>query len=326
MDTIYEEIDGSSGDEEAEKPVKQPLSQKAYEEERERKLRRKRRRRAKRQAGFNRFVRGGGGASADALVGSNADPGDESNSSSDEDVYGRKKGQLSEYDKYDDYDMPYQGDFGYEGWMRANRVWNGGVFIARKGKAVHHAHYRYYAHRLRNVSLPPELSVLAGLEQRVLEGRIKIQRNTVAEAVGRRLTQEAENLRSYRYWRKIAKLNMSNYRARNQQLQRGVRELKDNLIGDKSSAAWEKAAGMKDKPKQEPAEDFIQTQDDTVQLYEESAESLDFAEGEESDGGDGGYDDEEAPEEEMQYGGEAEVGFAHTQYGDDVDETGYGGL
>jgi len=306
------ELSGSSDDESSKKAA-QPFSQQEYEDQRQRKLRRKRKRRAKRQASFNRFVRGGGGASSDALVGGGAgQQSDESNSSSDEDVYGRSKGQVSKYDKYDDYNMPYRGDYGYEGWLRANKVWNGGVFVARKGKPVHHAHYRYFAHRLKNVSLPIELSVLAGLEQRVLDGRIKIQRNTVAEAVSRRLTQESSNLLSYRYWRKIAKLNMAHYRTRNQQLQRGIRELKDSLIGDKSAAAWEKAAGTKNK-QTEPSEDFIQTQDDTVELYQAQEH--------------GDVEEEEASSDEEDFpAAGADAGFAHAAYGDDVNaDTEYAG-
>jgi hypothetical protein len=239
-------------------------AQETYEKNMERKLRRRRRRRAKRQAGFNRFVRGGGGANSQALIEAQVEDGvDSASSSSDEDVYGRSKGEVSKYDKYDNYDLTFPGDYGYEGWFRAGRIWNGGVFIARHGKPVHHAHYRYFAHRLKNSSLPPELNVLSGLEQRVGEGRMRIQRNTVVDNVSRRLTRETENVRSYRYWRKIAKLNMAEYRTRNQQLQQGVRELRETLVGEKASEAWNKAAGGGSRPK----EDFIQTKDDTIELY-----------------------------------------------------------
>ena len=284
-------------------------SMKEYEEVQEAKARRRRARREKRQARFNRFVRGGGAAAVGALGEVGASSDSDSGSSSDEDVYGRTRGAMSKYDKFDDYPLPYKGDFGYEGRFRAGQVWGGGVFIARKGKPPHHAHFRYFAHRLKNVALPPELTVLPAKEARVEQGRARIRRNTAADIVSRRLTKEAENLKSYKHWRKVAKMNMTAYRTRNREMQEGVRGLKQMLLGEGASLMWDKAAGkagVQDRHEQQQKGDGSKA----------SSASLQSSEGFELyDPAKHGEVVEDFDEDDGELGG-AEGGFAHASYGE----------
>lgn len=141
----------------------------------------------------------------------------------------KHKRKLGKYNQYDHYDIPYEGDYMFEGEWRGGAPRNGGVFTFRQRRTAPHAHNRYFVHHKKNVHLPglPELlekqETLVRGRAKVSQwdnvyilmqlSRIKVRSSQAKTSEYKRIwnirkNKEKENLKSYEYWTKVARDNI----------------------------------------------------------------------------------------------------------------------
>lgn len=102
--------------------------------------------------------------------------------------------------------VTYPGDYEYEGRWLGNIPRAGGLFTARQGHAQHNMHRLSQMHALRDVNAPNGFGDFDKREAAILVARQRVRAKSVKEANDICLIREAQNIVTFRYWKKLSDL------------------------------------------------------------------------------------------------------------------------
>jgi hypothetical protein len=100
--------------------------------------------------------------------------------------------------------VKYAGDYEFEGRWLGNLPRAGGLFTCRNGHAMPNMHSLKRTHALRAVNAPNGFSDFDKREAATLAARQQVRDKSVHEALGNSLMKEAQNISTFRYWKKLS--------------------------------------------------------------------------------------------------------------------------
>lgn len=170
----------------------------------------------------------------DSFLGSELDDGvppasDDSDGSDGGSPGAAARKKANEYEQFHQRSAAdFAGEIQYEGRWRASRTRIEGCVTLRNGRTEPHLHTRWPSSSVRSEHLE-KVAEMADREADVGASRARTVKNLTKESLGRRLAQEAENLRSFAYWQALASKRLEQYRERTAMLKADLARIKAQL-------------------------------------------------------------------------------------------------